>query len=104
MFTKSFVTTIIEPAASGDPSFVAESMLWVAHLMAQHIAVHNTMFASIQARSPSAACSACRRNHRPEVGLQPEYRFSRHPAGLGMLALPTQVRSHPWRSRSGRAQ
>jgi hypothetical protein len=48
MFTSSFVTNIIEPAAAGNPSFLASSMTWAAHLMQQHIAIYNALFATTQ--------------------------------------------------------
>ena len=48
MFTSSFVTDIIEPAAAGNPSFLAGSITWAAHLMGQHIAIYNAIFATTQ--------------------------------------------------------
>jgi hypothetical protein len=48
MFTRAFVTRIIEPAASGDPSIVSGPLLWAAHLMLHHIALFNGVFATTQ--------------------------------------------------------
>jgi hypothetical protein len=48
MFTKQFVTGTILPAAAGDPGIVARPVTWAAHLMIQHIAVYNTLFAVAQ--------------------------------------------------------
>ena len=48
MFTRSFVTRIIEPAAGGNPGIVAAPLLWAAHLMLHHIAFFNAIFATTQ--------------------------------------------------------
>lgn len=48
MFTKSFVTYILAPAARGNPAVIADPMRWVFHLMASHAAVFNAVFATIQ--------------------------------------------------------
>ena len=48
MFTGSFVTRIIEPAAGGNPGIVAAPLLWAAHLMLHHIALFNAIFATTQ--------------------------------------------------------
>lgn len=48
MFSSSFVTTALEPAASGNPGLVARPMLWADHLMTHDIAWYNTLFAIIQ--------------------------------------------------------
>jgi hypothetical protein len=48
MFSTRFVTTIIEPTATGNPALVAAPITWSAHLMAGHIIAANTAFALIQ--------------------------------------------------------
>lgn len=48
MFTSAFVKDVIEPAAAGNPSFVAGPVTWAAHLMGQHIALYNALFATTQ--------------------------------------------------------
>lgn len=48
MFSRDFVTDVIEPTASGAPWIVAHPTLWAAHLMVHHIALYNTIFATIQ--------------------------------------------------------
>jgi hypothetical protein len=48
MFGRSFVTKIIEPTTAGNPYAVAHSVTWAAHLMSQHIAVYNAIFATVQ--------------------------------------------------------
>ncbi|NNN09420.1 MAG: hypothetical protein HKL85_09545 [Acidimicrobiaceae bacterium] len=48
MFSKSFVTSVLEPAASGNPWFLSRPMLWADHLMIHDIAWWNTLFAIIQ--------------------------------------------------------
>jgi hypothetical protein len=48
MFRPSFVTAVIEPAATGDPDFVVRSVDWASRLMLQHVGVYNTAFASVQ--------------------------------------------------------
>lgn len=48
MFSRSFVTDIIEPAAGGNPAAVSQSVTWVAHVMIQHIGVYNAAFATVQ--------------------------------------------------------
>jgi hypothetical protein len=48
MFRPSFVTTVIEPAAAGNPGFVVASVHWAGHLMLHHVAFFNAMFATIQ--------------------------------------------------------
>ncbi|NNN09201.1 MAG: hypothetical protein HKL85_08420, partial [Acidimicrobiaceae bacterium] len=48
MFSASFVTSALEPAASGTPGLVARPMLWADHLMVHHIAWYNALFALIQ--------------------------------------------------------
>jgi hypothetical protein len=48
MFTKAFVTQIIEPTASGNPGILSHSVMWSAHVMIHHIALYNSVFATIQ--------------------------------------------------------
>ena len=53
MFGPFFVTQGIELSAAGSPGVVAGSVNWAGHVMLQHIAVYNAMFATIQ------LCIAC---------------------------------------------
>jgi len=48
MFGPFFVTQGIELSAVGSPGVVASSVNWAGHVMLQHIAVYNAMFATIQ--------------------------------------------------------
>jgi hypothetical protein len=48
MFRPSFVTTVIEPAATGNPGFVTASVNWASQLMVHHVAVCNAVFAIVQ--------------------------------------------------------
>ncbi|MCU4185800.1 hypothetical protein K6U06_15635 [Acidiferrimicrobium sp. IK] len=48
MFARAFVTDTIEPTASGAPWVVAHPTLWASHLMIHHIAVYNSVFATVQ--------------------------------------------------------
>ena len=48
MFGPFFVTQVIQPATAGNPGIVANSVTWVSHVMLQHIAAYNAMFATIQ--------------------------------------------------------
>lgn len=48
MFGPFFVTQIIEPATAGNPSIVTGPATWASHVMLQHIAVYDAMFAAIQ--------------------------------------------------------
>ena len=48
MFSRSFVTQIIQPSADGNPSAVAHSVAWASQVMLNHIAVCNAVFATIQ--------------------------------------------------------
>jgi hypothetical protein len=48
MFSRGLVTGVLEPAAVGQPHFIAVSILGVAHLMARHLAFYNTCAALIQ--------------------------------------------------------
>lgn len=48
MFRPSFVTMIIEAAATGNPHFVTASVNWAGDLMLHQVAVFNTAFATVQ--------------------------------------------------------
>jgi hypothetical protein len=48
MFRPSFVTTVIEPAAAGDPGFVTTSVNWASQLMLHQVAFFNAIFATAQ--------------------------------------------------------
>jgi hypothetical protein len=48
MFSRSFVTQIIQPSADGSPPLVAHSVAWASQVMLDHIAVYNAVFATIQ--------------------------------------------------------
>ena len=48
MFRPSFVTTVIVPAAAGNPGFVTTSVNWASHLMLHQPAFFNAVFAAIQ--------------------------------------------------------
>lgn len=48
MFSRSFVTGIIEPTAAGNPRAVAHSITWVAHLLLHHLVPFNVVFATLQ--------------------------------------------------------
>jgi hypothetical protein len=48
MFGPFFVTQIIEPVTAGNPSIVAGPATWASHVMLQHIAIYNAIFATIQ--------------------------------------------------------
>lgn len=48
MFTKSFVVSTLEPTALGNPSIVAQPMLWADRFMLHDVAVWNSLFACIQ--------------------------------------------------------
>ncbi len=48
MFSRAFVTGIIEPTAQGNPGPIAHPITWSAHLMAHHIVVFNAAFATVQ--------------------------------------------------------
>ncbi len=48
MFRPSFVTMIIEPAATGNPPFVTASVGWASQLMLHQVAVFNAAFATVQ--------------------------------------------------------
>ena len=48
MFTRGFAHQVIAPVGTGQPFFVAGPVSWNAHLIAEHPAAANTVFASIQ--------------------------------------------------------
>jgi hypothetical protein len=48
MFSRGFVTKIIEPAAAGDPAVIAAPVTWSARIMAGHLVAANAAFAVIQ--------------------------------------------------------
>jgi hypothetical protein len=48
MFGPFFVTQGIQLSAAGDPGMVAGPAGWASHVMLQHIALYNTIFATIQ--------------------------------------------------------
>jgi hypothetical protein len=48
MFSKAFVSQVIQNSASGNPAVIADPITWSAAVMARHIAVYNAMFATIQ--------------------------------------------------------
>ncbi|MHB8333646.1 MAG: hypothetical protein ACYDEH_01915 [Acidimicrobiales bacterium] len=48
MFTKAFVTSTLEPAASGSPWLLYQPMVWADHLMIHDIAWWNALYATLQ--------------------------------------------------------
>jgi hypothetical protein len=48
MFSRSFVTQALEPAAAGNMWIVEHPALWADHFMIHHITLYNTFFATIQ--------------------------------------------------------
>ena len=48
MFTKAFAQTIIDPAAPGNPAFIADPITWAAGIIADHPVPTNAAFAGIQ--------------------------------------------------------
>jgi hypothetical protein len=48
MFGPFFVTQVIDPPATGNPSIVASPATWASHVMLHHIALYNAIFATIQ--------------------------------------------------------
>jgi hypothetical protein len=48
MFTRGFATSIIAPAAAGQPRFVADAVEWNARVIAGHPVLFNALFASFQ--------------------------------------------------------
>jgi len=65
MFSRAFITNIIDPAAAGDPAAVAAPITWSAQLMAQHIVAANALFAVIQLAIAAGLCY--RRTVRPAL-------------------------------------
>jgi hypothetical protein len=48
MFTRGFATSIIAPAATGQPRFVADAVEWNARVIGGHAVLFNALFASFQ--------------------------------------------------------
>lgn len=48
MFTSAFAKNVLEPAAEGNPSWIAVSVLWAAHVVSSAPLVWNSLFALIQ--------------------------------------------------------
>jgi hypothetical protein len=48
MFSRSFVTQIIQPSADSNPQVVAHSVAWASQVMLHHIAAYNAVFATVQ--------------------------------------------------------
>jgi hypothetical protein len=48
MFTRSFVTQVIQPTTAGNPLVVAHTVNWAALVMLRHITAYNTVFATTQ--------------------------------------------------------
>jgi hypothetical protein len=48
MFTSGFANQIIAPAATGQPSFVADPVMWNARLIGGHPALFDALFAAVQ--------------------------------------------------------
>ena len=48
MFSTGFAKSVIAPAASGQPAFVAAPVEWNAHVIASHPVLFNGVFASVQ--------------------------------------------------------
>jgi hypothetical protein len=48
MFTKSFVVHTLQSTVQGNPSVIAQPMLWADHFMVHDVAVWNSLFACIQ--------------------------------------------------------
>jgi hypothetical protein len=48
MFTKAFVTDVIQGTAAGNPAWVARPVTWSAGVMLHHIVLANAIFATIQ--------------------------------------------------------
>jgi hypothetical protein len=67
MFRPSFVTTVIEPAATGNPGFVTTSLNWASHVMLHQPAFFNAIFATIQLLI--AAGLVFRRTVKPALAL-----------------------------------
>jgi hypothetical protein len=48
MFTRAFVSQVIQVNAPGNPAVIAGPITWSAAVMARHIVIYNAMFATIQ--------------------------------------------------------
>jgi hypothetical protein len=48
MFSKGFVSQVIQGTADGNPAIIADPITWSAGLMMHHIALYNALFATIQ--------------------------------------------------------
>lgn len=48
MFTRAFPDQVIRPAGTGSPAWVAAPVRWAAGLLAAHVVVFNTLFATTQ--------------------------------------------------------
>jgi hypothetical protein len=48
MFTKAFATQILAPTAAGNPSWIADSILWTARVVEANPVLANTIFATLQ--------------------------------------------------------
>ncbi len=48
MFSKDFLTSIIQPVAQGQPGWVGTPMDWAVHVMSHHLILYNALFATIQ--------------------------------------------------------
>jgi hypothetical protein len=87
MFSRDFVTQVIEPPAAGNPAVISGPILWSAHLMARHIAVCNALFAVAQLAI--AAGLFCRRTVRPALAASIVWSASVWWLGEGMGAVLT---------------
>ncbi len=67
MFRPSFVTTIIEPAAAGNPAIITSSVNWASQLMLHQVALFNAAFATVQL--VIAAGLFVRRTVKPALAL-----------------------------------
>jgi hypothetical protein len=48
MFSRSFVTQVIDPGTAGNPAVISRPIIWSAGVMARHIMLYNAAFATIQ--------------------------------------------------------
>jgi hypothetical protein len=48
MFTKAFATQILAPTAAGNPTWIADSILWTARVVEANPVLTNTVFATLQ--------------------------------------------------------
>lgn len=48
MFTKAFVTQLIDPTIPGNPDWISSSQTWAAGVMIHHVALYNAVFATTQ--------------------------------------------------------